>query len=46
MRDGLPPLEALRAFEAGAPHLNFPRAAREVVRTQSGGGKHAAYGRI
>ena len=35
MRDGLPPLEALRAFEAAARHLSFTRAAEELFVTQS-----------
>ena len=34
-KDGLPPLEALRAFEAAARHLSFTRAAEELFVTQS-----------
>ena len=33
MRDGLPPLEALRAFEAAARHASFTRAASELFVT-------------
>ena len=35
MRDGLPPLESLRAFEAAARHLSFTRAGEELHVTQS-----------
>ncbi len=34
-RDTLPPLEALRAFDAAARHLSFTRAAEELFVTQS-----------
>ena len=34
-RDPLPPLEALRVFEAAARHLSFTRAAEELFVTQS-----------
>ena len=30
MRDSLPPLNALRAFEAAARHLSFKKAAQEL----------------
>ena len=35
MRDGLPPLDTLRAFEAAARHLSFTRAGEELHVTQS-----------
>lgn len=35
MRPGLPPLNALRAFEAAARHLSFTRAAAELYVTQA-----------
>src|SRR5580698_3005172 len=35
MRDRLPPLSALRAFETAARHLNFSRAAEELSITHS-----------
>src|SRR5579872_127769 len=35
MRDRLPPLAALRAFETAARHLNFSRAAEELYITHS-----------
>lgn len=35
MRDHLPPLSALRAFETAARHLNFSRAAEEMSITHS-----------
>jgi LysR family glycine cleavage system transcriptional activator len=35
MRDRLPPLHALRAFETAARHLNFSRAAEELSVTHS-----------
>ena len=35
MHDDLPPLDALRAFEAAARHLSFTRAAEELFVTQS-----------
>ncbi len=34
-KDDLPPLEALRAFDAAARHLSFTRAAEELFVTQS-----------
>ena len=34
-KNGLPPLEALRAFDAAARHLSFTRAAEELFVTQS-----------
>ncbi|MCF8199900.1 MAG: LysR family transcriptional regulator, partial [Sulfuritalea sp.] len=34
-KDSLPPLEALRAFDAAARHLSFTRAAEELFVTQS-----------
>ncbi len=34
-RDDLPPLEALRSFDAAARHLSFTRAAEELFVTQS-----------
>jgi len=34
-RDDLPPLDALRAFDAAARHLSFTRAAEELFVTQS-----------
>ena len=35
MDDKLPPLDALRAFEAAARHLSFTRAAQQLFVTQS-----------
>lgn len=35
MANGLPPLAALRAFEAAARHLSFTRAAEELAMTQA-----------
>ena len=35
MRDDLPPLETLRAFDAAARHLSFTRAGEELHVTQS-----------
>src|SRR3546814_7703612 len=35
MQNKLPPLNALRAFEAGARHLSFTKAAEELHATQA-----------
>ena len=37
---GLPPLNALRAFEAAARHLSFKRAAEELCVTQGAVSRH------
>ncbi|MDP2823889.1 MAG: LysR family transcriptional regulator [Sulfuritalea sp.] len=41
-KDDLPPLEALRAFDAAARHLSFTRAAAELFVTQSAVSKEVA----
>lgn len=39
----LPPLYALRAFEAAARHASFTRAGEELAITQSAVSRHACY---
>jgi LysR family glycine cleavage system transcriptional activator len=42
MRRKLPPLNALRAFEASGRHLSFTRAARELLVTQGAVSRHVS----